>query len=593
MNARVVSLLAGVIFLGLAAFVQGLLPLLEPQSRMPDVIKAVRTDLGELKWVRGEAGNYSELEALGRDVYLREGCWYCHSQYVRPVAGEAQRWGPVSQAGEYYWDRPHLWGTRRIGPDLTRVGLKFSDEWHIAHFWDPRMVVPDSIMPRFAALFERPRERVAVVDDDEGRRTLERNAVSERFFDFDTEHELLLTPNADGLLYVPARDGRLPMSGYPVIFTPFDEFTGEDVRLIGPTRELIGLVAYLQKLGTNRGMWRDLWEPQRVSVAHGNMPRSEEFISIGRQVYERRCLGCHGAEGDGNGPAATFHYIVRPRDFTLAAFKFRDTPSGSLPTDGDLMRVITRGIRGTGMPSWHMLTQTDRLAVIQYIKYELAVDREDPAFPWAYFVEEEPMAPIWIGRAPEPSESLLERGSELWRSAECWECHGDDGLGDGPRADELEDDFGFPILPANLTRGQFKSGPGPEDIYRTISTGLNGTPMPSYEDSLDENDRWALAYYVLALSAFRDPVTGEPLEISEADRAALNDPGYLTPTYRQAYVPEGILVRRPGTPTTAAERYALRKGIEIPEFLSRAEAADEADDRSAGDSEARGDPKEN
>ena len=71
-------------------------------------------------------------------MYLREGCWYCHSQYVRPVTGETRRWGPVSEAGEYAFDVPHLFGTRRIGPDLTRVGLKYGDEWHLAHFWNPR-----------------------------------------------------------------------------------------------------------------------------------------------------------------------------------------------------------------------------------------------------------------------------------------------------------------------------------------------------------------------------------------------------------------------------------------------------------------------
>src|SRR3546814_8389523 len=78
-------------------------------------------------------------------VYTREGCWYCHSQFVRPVTGETRRWGPVAQSGEYAFDTPHLFSTRRIGPDLSRVGLKYSDEWHLAHFWDPRIVVPDSI----------------------------------------------------------------------------------------------------------------------------------------------------------------------------------------------------------------------------------------------------------------------------------------------------------------------------------------------------------------------------------------------------------------------------------------------------------------
>ena len=87
----------------------------------------------------------------------------------------------------------------------------------------------------------------------------------------------------------------------------------------------------------------------------------------------------------------------------------------------------------------------------------------------------------------------------MWRQAKCWECHGDVGKGDGGKAADLKDDLEFPIRPADLTTGQFKSGPAVEDIFRTMSTGLSGTPMPSYADSLPEADRWALAYYVLSL----------------------------------------------------------------------------------------------
>jgi cytochrome c oxidase cbb3-type subunit 2 len=89
--------------------------------------------------------------------------------------------------------------------------------------------------------------------------------------------------------------------------------------------------------------------------------------------------------------------------------------------------------------------------------------------------------------------------------------------------------------PANLTSGQFKSGPSVTDIYRTISTGLSGTPMPSFHDAFSDADRWALSYYILSLSAFSDPLTGEPLKISAANRAALNNPTFETPGPEQAY----------------------------------------------------------
>src|SRR5262245_42889319 len=100
-----------------------------PESRTRDVSRAVRTAAGVVTWVRYPTTDYTPLERLGRRVYIRDGCWYCHSQYVRPVAGEAARWGPVSEAGEYAWDLPHLLSTRRIGPDLSRVGLKYGDDW--------------------------------------------------------------------------------------------------------------------------------------------------------------------------------------------------------------------------------------------------------------------------------------------------------------------------------------------------------------------------------------------------------------------------------------------------------------------------------
>jgi cytochrome c oxidase cbb3-type subunit I/II len=175
--------------ISLAAFVQGLLPMLEPQSRTDRVTRVVRTDLGELKWVEYRASDYTALEQHARAVYVREGCWYCHSQYVRPVTGETRRWGPVTQAGEYAFAQPHLFSTRRIGPDLSRVGLKYSDAWHLAHFWNARWLSHDSIMPRFAALFDGPYS-ARIVRDKDGHRTLERTAVTERLFDFENGRRL-------------------------------------------------------------------------------------------------------------------------------------------------------------------------------------------------------------------------------------------------------------------------------------------------------------------------------------------------------------------------------------------------------------------
>ena len=532
MSARFVALVAGVFCFFLALITQGFLPFFEPSARTTKVTAVVRTDLGQLKWLMTSATAYTPLEQRGRDVYLREGCWYCHSQFVRPVTGETRRWGPVTESGEFAYDIPHLFGTRRIGPDLMRVGLKYSNEWHFAHFWDPRMLSPNSVMAPYRGLFETPAKAVTIVDGADGNRTLEKTPLTEKLFDFASKEQIRLTPNADGLLFVPiqVRDKA------PIILTPQEQYKGNTVKIAAETPDLQALIAYVQKLGMNRGKWRDLFEPQSLEVMDVTLPRSEEWIAHGKEVYERRCLGCHGANGDGNGPAATFLYNQRPRNFNNAVFKFRLTKE-PVPTDGDLLRTISRGVRGTAMPPWYDLPINDRLAVIQYIKYVLAVDRSDSTKPYAFFTEEPPGPPLYIGKPPPPTQQLLDRGKEVWEQAKCWECHGKTGKGDGEKAAGLKDDEEFTVVPADLTSGQFKSGPAVEDIFRTITTGLSGTPMPSYRDSFPDEDRWALSYYILALSAYKDPLTGEPLKVADKDRAALNDLNLKADTSDKAYVP--------------------------------------------------------
>ena len=98
---------------------------------------------------------YDSLRLVGRDIYVREGCYNCHSQMIRPFRAETERYGPYSVAGEFVYDRPFQWGSKRTGPDLARVGGRYSDEWHRLHLDNPRAVVPDSNMPRYDFL-DRP-----------------------------------------------------------------------------------------------------------------------------------------------------------------------------------------------------------------------------------------------------------------------------------------------------------------------------------------------------------------------------------------------------------------------------------------------------
>src|SRR2546422_1689006 len=145
------------------------------------------------------------------------------------------------------------------------------------------------------------------------------------------------------------------------------------------------------------------------------IPRSQDLLALGGEVYQARCIGCHGKGGDGNGSAATFLF-PRPRNFTLGVFKSRTTPSGSLPTDGDLYRTVTRGVRWTAMPTWHELPDKERLAVVTFIK------------PFSSrWKDEQPEPAATIADPPKATAELVTRGKDLYRKAKCFQCHGDSG----------------------------------------------------------------------------------------------------------------------------------------------------------------------
>ena len=222
-------------------------------------------------------------------------------------------------------------------------------------------------------------------------------------------------------------------------------------------------------------------------------PVTEESIRAGREIYMTTCSWCHGLAGQGDGPVPYFQSRTRaprPRDFTTATFKFRTTASGEMPLEQDLFNTITRGVPGF-MPSFTSLSVERRWQVIYYVK---SFAKE----AW----ETEP-EPIPVGDPVTSSATSIERGEELYQLFRCAECHGSSGQGDGPAAGEQRDDWGFLDLATDLTRPEsFRNGHRREDIYRTFVTGLNGTPMPSYKDSLPNlEDGWHLVNFILSLSA--------------------------------------------------------------------------------------------
>jgi mono/diheme cytochrome c family protein len=209
----------------------------------------------------------------------------------------------------------------------------------------------------------------------------------------------------------------------------------------------------------------------------------------GKQLYDKYCAQCHGVSGDGEGHA-TGRVKPAPRDFTSGKYKLRTTPSGMLPTDEDLRRVIRLGLPYTSMPGWPQFTDGEVQQIIDYLK-TFSEDFQDP---------EKRADPIDIPSPPPITEESITRGRTVYEAQGCKACHGDLGRGDGLSAPTLTDDWGDHIRAADMSqRWTFRGGPTRADMFRTFSTGLNGTPMPSYFDSVAVEDRWDLVNYMTSL----------------------------------------------------------------------------------------------
>ncbi|OLD41892.1 MAG: hypothetical protein AUI21_00965, partial [Nitrospirae bacterium 13_1_40CM_2_62_10] len=241
------------------------------------------------------------------------------------------------------------------------------------------------------------------------------------------------------------------------------------------------------------------------------MPAAED-IEAGKRVYFTKCVWCHGVDGGGDGPSAD-RLWPRPRNFNQGTFKIRHTASGELPLPQmDLFQTVTHGLPGSAMPSWEgILSEDQRRQVIAFVTSQLVKDRkfDDKETETFTVLQLDSLKPI------PPSKESLDKGAQLVVDKKCIECHGVDGHGDG-NAFNLKDDWGFPIQPASWHkcwnfRGSRQDPYDVKNIFRTFSTGVNGTPMPSFADNTTIEERWHIANFVQSLCE-RD-AKGNPLEI--------------------------------------------------------------------------------
>jgi mono/diheme cytochrome c family protein len=390
--AYLVAGVAGIGFFLMSVVLLGYWPgrILEDQTRRMSPGTPLDLTVGELR---------------GRQVYAREGCAYCHTQQIRYLAADIVRFGAPTLAWETQFDYPHLWGTRRIGPDLSRAAGTRAADWHFLHLWAPRVLVPDSVMPAYRSLFEgapnRPRQEardlVAYLETLGRDRELagpEGEAYAREACNCADDHMAGLAFSVTPVNASPSRPRR--RGEYPTLPATADLERGKALFAVncagchgpngagdGPAAaalsprpanlaehrylsDRLSEVLWNGTAGTAMSGWRDqslndlaaiAAAVQSFSMGALEEPTSSQVLTLGARAYEANCIQCHGVNGDGRGSAAD-ELVVAPTDFR------RQQPSLAVS-----LRALREGIAGTRMGVWtDRLGADELLAVAHYVR---------------------------------------------------------------------------------------------------------------------------------------------------------------------------------------------------------------------------------
>jgi mono/diheme cytochrome c family protein len=251
-------------------------------------------------------------------------------------------------------------------------------------------------------------------------------------------------------------------------------------------------------------------EPEKAVAKTNETPAIMKLASHqqsdAKKVYNAWCSGCHGEKGRGDGPASVV-LQVKPRDFLAEQFKIRSTATGQTPTRQDIFDTVTRGLSGTAMPSFAFLSEQDRWLAVDYVRKLANIDNApDPAT-------------IDLGTEPSASQDSIQRGKQVYAKMGCPQCHGPEGRGDGPSSATLVNSLGRPIPARDYTKGEYLGGDSATAIAMRFTSGMDGTPMPSYSGVMTPAETWDLAHYILSL---RKPTPAPPKDPVAHGREIVN-----------------------------------------------------------------------
>lgn len=369
------------LFAGLGCFVLSFVGMgLAPWTTLKNVTKAAQSSSNPYY---DESGNLTAV-GRGRKVYIKEGCWHCHSQFVRPVAGETFRYGPVSQAFETMHDIPHTFGTRRVGPDLSREAGRRSNDWHHAHFYNPRSTTPLSVMPAYQWLYNVNGATVTPTQSAEDLvsymqylgKTYEeqvRAIVYPRLFKVSgfpektdsliSRGEILYQENCVGC-HGEKADGKGKTADFLLpaaanlkrrFVSPSEAYSVLNRGVLGsampsfremPEKDLWALALYVAELGDEH--------QKRVLSQKESLSTSE--INKGKTLFEQRCATCHGAKGAGDGVVAT-GLNPRPKDFTRRVFERQY-----------FAEILKKGVPGSAMMPFADISDADVNSLAIYLE---------------------------------------------------------------------------------------------------------------------------------------------------------------------------------------------------------------------------------